>query len=210
MAKKTVAELHAAAKRRQAKRTKRSKAAISVPTDKEIADQINEIAKFWLTTPGLPGSMTDKSPLWDPLFGSTTTTAVEGVPLMQTPWIPPGTVVPESLRQAIRDFQFPGQTDRRTPLPTRKPPRVRSPKQMVNDEIQSTALRDANVRARTKNGQMKKGWTQKRIMQTAQKECTRERERLGLCKRRSTRKGQPRKTARRAYDTRLDWTRRRR
>ena len=80
-----------------------------------------------------------------------------------------------------------------------KTPRVRSDKQLVNDQIQSNSLAAINKRARKKNGQLKKGWTQKKIMRLAQKECTRERERLGLCKRKSTRKGQRRKTARRAY-----------
>ena len=80
-----------------------------------------------------------------------------------------------------------------------KKPRIRSDKQMVNDEIQSIALKSINRRARKKDGSFKKGWSQKKVMRLAQKECTKERERLGLCKRKSTRKGQVRKTARRAY-----------
>jgi len=171
-----------------------------LPTDKEIADGINELAKIWLTTPGLPGSATPQSPLWDPLLGGTTTTPVQGVPLTQTPAVMPGTVVPEFLRQAIADLQFPGR-------PPRKP-RVRSPKQKVNDKIQSVALTAVNKMARKKDGSWKKGWNQKRVMALAQKKCTKERERLGLCKRKSTRKGQRRKTARRAYDSRLHLTRR--
>ena len=84
-------------------------------------------------------------------------------------------------------------------VPVEKKRRVRSDKQMVNDQIQSIALKDINKRARKKDGTFKKGWTQKRVMRLAQKECTKERERLGLCKKKSTRKGQRRKTARRAY-----------
>jgi len=165
------------------------------PTDKEIADGINELAKIWLTTPGLPGSISPQSPLWNPLFGSQTTSVVEGVPLTQTPSMMPGTVVPEFLRQAIADLQFPGQAPRK--------PRIRSPKQKVNDQIQSIALKEINKRARKKDGSFKKGWDQRRVMLLAQKECTKERERLGLCEkkgRRGTRKGQKRKTARRAYE----------
>jgi len=75
----------------------------------------------------------------------------------------------------------------------------RSDKQMMNDSIQSNALSAINQRARKKDGTFKKGWDQRRVMAAAQKECTKERERLGLCKRKSTRKGQRRKTARRAY-----------
>ena len=80
-----------------------------------------------------------------------------------------------------------------------KPKRTRSPKQMMNDSIQADALKSINKRARKKDGTFKKGWDQRRVMRLAQKECTKERERLGLCKRKSTRKGQVRKTARRAY-----------
>jgi len=81
-----------------------------------------------------------------------------------------------------------------------KPKRKRSPKQMMNDSIQADALKSINKRARKKDGSFKKGWDQRRVMRLAQKECTKERERLGLCKRKSTRKGQRRKTARRAYE----------
>jgi len=95
----------------------------------------------------------------------------------------------------LQDLEFPGQT----PPPGTKKVRVRSDKQLVNDQIQREALTSINIRARKKDGSFKKGWNQKRIMRLAQKECTRERERLGLCKRKSTRKGQRRKTARRAY-----------
>ena len=80
----------------------------------------------------------------------------------------------------------------------------RSDKQLVNDQIMRVAMKNANARGRKKNGQLKKGMTQKRIMKMARLECTKERQRLGLCdkpmKKRSTRKGQVRKTARRAYE----------
>jgi len=206
---KARAKLLARAKKRQAKRAKAAEAAeinpLNLPTDKEIAEKIEEAAKWWLTTPGVPVGMSPQSPLWDPLFGSQTTSVVEGVPLTQTPWVPPGTIVPEFIRQAIRDFQFPGSTG-----PPKKPKPERTPKQLMNDELQSVALSEVNLKARKKDGQFKKGWSQKRVMKEAQKRCTKERERLGLCKRKSTKKGQVRKTARRAYDSRLGLTRRRR
>ena len=82
--------------------------------------------------------------------------------------------------------------------------RVRSDKQLINDQIMRNGMKDANTRARKKNGQLKKGMTQKKIAKMAQLFCTKERQRLGLCdkpmKKRSTRKGQVRKTARRAYE----------
>ena len=42
-------------------------------------------------------------------------------------------------------------------------------------------MKNANSRARKKNGQLKKGMTQKKIARYAQLECTKERKRLGLC-----------------------------
>jgi hypothetical protein len=58
----------------------------------------------------------------------------------------------------------------------------RSDKQMMNDSIQSNAFTAANKKARKKDGSFKKGWDQRRVAMMAQKECTRERKRLGLCK----------------------------
>ena len=82
--------------------------------------------------------------------------------------------------------------------------RPRTDKQLVNDQIMRNGMKDANTRARKKNGQLKKGMTQKKIAKMAQLFCTKERQRLCLfdkpMKKRSTRKGQVRKTARRAYE----------
>jgi len=83
-------------------------------------------------------------------------------------------------------------------------PRKVTKKMRQQRKIQSTAFRNANAKARKKNGELRAGFDQRRIAQMAQRECTKERQRLGLCekpmKRKSTRKGQVRKTARRAYE----------
>jgi len=100
------------------------------------------------------------------------------------------------ITRLLKEMEFPSSGS-----PPTKKVRVRSDKQMVNDQIQSIALKSINKRARKKDGSFKKGWSQKRVMRLAQRECTKERERLGLCKRKSTRKGQRRKTARRAYES---------
>lgn len=110
--------------------------------------------------------------------------------------------------QDVQNIPLPGKTilpqvdQIEMTVPKVKKPR--SDKQLVNDQILRVAMENANTRGRKKNGQLKKGMTQKRIMKMAQLECTRERQRLGLCdkpmKKRSTRKGQVRKTARRAYE----------
>ena len=82
-------------------------------------------------------------------------------------------------------------------------PRKVTKKMKMQRKIQSTAFKNANARGRKKDGTFRSGYDQRRIALLAQKECTRERQRLGLCekpKRRSTRKGQVRKTARRAFE----------
>jgi hypothetical protein len=87
--------------------------------------------------------------------------------------------------------------------PAAKKPRKVTKKMKMQRKIQSTAFRNANAKGRKKDGTFRSGFDQSRIASMAQKECTKERQRLGLCekpKRRSTRKGQVRKTARRAFE----------
>jgi hypothetical protein len=88
-------------------------------------------------------------------------------------------------------------------ITTPKKPRKVTKKMRAQRKIQSNAFRNANARGRKKDGTFRSGYDQSRIARMAQKECTKERQRLGLCekpKRRSTRKGQVRKTARRAFE----------
>ena len=87
--------------------------------------------------------------------------------------------------------------------PAPKKPRKVTAKMKKQRKIQSAAFRNANAKGRKKDGTFRAGYDQSRIARMAQKECTKERQRLGLCekpKRRSTRKGQVRKTARRAFE----------
>ena len=84
-----------------------------------------------------------------------------------------------------------------------KKPRKVTKKMKQQRKIQSTAFRNANAKGRKKDGTFRAGFDQSRIARMAQKECTKERQRLGLCekpKKRGTRKGQVRKTARRAFE----------
>jgi hypothetical protein len=114
---------------------------------------------------------------------------------------------------AFRDFQnveipSPGKQLPKTILPNvdqmpDKILRVRTDNQLINDQIMRDGMKDANTRGRKKNGDLKKGMTQKKIALMAQRYCTKERQRLGLCKKpmkKGTRKGQVRKTARRAFE----------
>jgi len=72
-----------------------------------------------------------------------------------------------------------------------KKPRKVTKKMKQQRKIQSTAFRNANAKCRKKNGEFKKGFDQSRMAKMAQKECTKERQRLGLCEKpkRGTRKG---------------------
>jgi len=70
----------------------------------------------------------------------------------------------------------------------------RTRKKNGNDKIMKRALREANAKARLKNGSWRKGWNQSRVMTEAH--------RLRRKYSPSTRKGQVRKTARRAYTRR--------
>ncbi|AXH79332.1 MAG: hypothetical protein [Circular genetic element sp.] len=84
-------------------------------------------------------------------------------------------------------------------------PRKVTKKMRQQRKIQSQAFRNANAKARKKDGTLRAGYDQRRIALMAQRECTKERQRLGLCekpmrKKKGTRKGQVRKTARRAFE----------
>jgi hypothetical protein len=72
-----------------------------------------------------------------------------------------------------------------------KKPRKVTKKMKQQRKIQSTAFKNANARGRKKDGTFRSGYDQRRIALMAQKECTKERQRLGLCekpKRRSKKK----------------------
>ena len=95
------------------------------------------------------------------------------------------------------------QIPARPVLATVSKPRKVTKKMRAQRKIQSKAFKNANAKGRKKNGEFKKGFDQSRIARLAQKECTKERQRLGLCekpKKKGTRKGQVRKTARRAFE----------
>ena len=97
-----------------------------------------------------------------------------------------------------------GSISQITAKPAESKPRKVTKKMRQQRKIQSKAFRNANAKARKKDGTLRAGFDQRRIALMAQRECTKERQRLGLCdkpmKRKSTRKGQVRKTARRAYE----------
>lgn len=64
--------------------------------------------------------------------------------------------------------------------PSKKPQKV-TKKMKETRKVQSKAFKNANASGRLLNGSYRKGWDQSRIARMAQKECTKERIRLGLC-----------------------------
>jgi len=62
-----------------------------------------------------------------------------------------------------------------------KKPRKVTKKMKQQRKIQSNAFKAANAKGRLQNGQFRAGYDQSRIARMAQKECTKERIRLGLC-----------------------------
>ena len=68
-----------------------------------------------------------------------------------------------------------------TARPAAAKPRKVTKKMKQQRKIQSTAFRNANAKGRLQNGSFRAGFDQSRIARMAQKECTAERIRLGLC-----------------------------
>jgi len=68
-----------------------------------------------------------------------------------------------------------------TARPAVPKPRKVTKKMKQQRKIQSTAFKNANAKGRLQNGSFRAGFDQSRIARMAQKECTKERIRLGLC-----------------------------
>ena len=190
MPKLTIQQLLAEAKKRQASRRKSSKKL------KKIQERLPEgqgadLASFALNVAG-------DTRLTDAAQYAFTNRLLDEMILRGLRNAPSQT--PAAVIESVTIPEMDVATKRRAPTMGVATKRTRSEKQMVNDQIQSNSLKAINKKARKKDGTFKKGWSQKKVMRLAQKECTKERERLGLCKRKSTRKGQRRKTARRAYE----------
>lgn len=85
-----------------------------------------------------------------------------------------------------------GRISRGDFTPPGNPEPKRTRRKTKRDKAMSRGLREAQAKARKKNGDFKKGWNQARVMKEAH--------RLARKYGPSTRKGQVRKTARRAYE----------
>ena len=72
--------------------------------------------------------------------------------------------------------------------PAAAKPRKVTKKMRQQRKIQSNAFRNANAKARKQDGTLRAGYDQQRIALMAQRECTKERQRLGLCEKPKKRK----------------------
>lgn len=86
---------------------------------------------------------------------------------------------------------FTGEAGPEMVIPLVQPKRKRSRSARAADKSLSNAFKEANRRMRTKSGKLRKGKTQSDVAKLAHK-----------LRKKSTRKGQVRKTARRAYERR--------
>jgi hypothetical protein len=86
-----------------------------------------------------------------------------------------------------------GSISQITAKPTTTKPRKVTKKMKQQRKIQSQAFKTANAQGRLQNGSFRSGYDQSRIARMAQKICTKERIRLGLCEDPKKKKGRRRK-----------------
>ena len=103
----------------------------------------------------------------------------------------------DSARAIINDpnvqMNLDGTISQITAAPVATKPRTVTKKMKQQRKIQSNAFRNANSKGRLQNGQFRAGFDQSRIARMAQKECTAERIRLGLCDDPKKKKGRRKK-----------------
>ena len=173
---------------------------------KTLTEEVNSIKRAVITSPLVPLPKPLKARL---ALGAETTDQIITDAYFDTVQSVADVVLPANVaREVINNpnilMEANGAISQIPARPVQKKPRKVTKKMKQQRKIQSNAFRNANKKARKQNGELRAGFDQRRIALMAQRECTKERERLGLCekpkKRKSTRKGQVRKTARRAYE----------
>ena len=165
---------------------------------KTLTEEVNSIKRAVITSPLVPLPKPLKARLalgaeaTDQIITDTYFDAVGGLADI----VLPANVAREVINNPNVLMDANGSISQIPARPVQKKPQKVTKKMRQQRKIQSNAFRNANAKARKKNGELRAGFDQRRIAQMAQRECTKERQRLG----KSTRKGQVRKTARRAYE----------
>jgi hypothetical protein len=173
---------------------------------KNLADEVNQLKRGVFTSPlnPLPRPLKAKLALGAEATDRAITDAYFNTVQSIADVVLPADVAREVINNPNILMDTNGAISQIPARPAAAKPRKVTSKMKKQRKIQSNAFRNANAKARKKDGTLRAGFDQRRIALMAQRECTKERQRLGLCdkpmKRKSTRKGQVRKTARRAYE----------
>ena len=158
-----------------------------------LTNDVNEIKAKGIGLLPVPkpvkGAIRAISPTFDQVL---TDTYFEGVRAIADVVLPA-----DSAREIINNpnvlMDASGAISQITPRPAAKKPRKVTAKMKKQRKIQSTAFKNANAKGRLQNGSFRAGFDQSRIARMAQKECTAERIRLGLCDDPKKKKGRRRK-----------------
>ena len=169
---------------------------------KNLTDEVNQLKRGVFTSPlnPLPAPLKAKLALGAEATDRAITDAYFNTVQSVADVVLPANVAREIINNPNVLMDVNGSISQIPARPVSKKPQKVTKKMRQQRKIQSNAFRNANAKARKQNGELRAGYDQRRIALMAQRECTKERQRLGLCekpmKRKSTRKGQARKTAR--------------
>ena len=173
---------------------------------KNLTDEVNQLKRGVFTSPQvpLPAPLRSRIALGAEATDRAITDAYFDTVQSVADVVLPANVAREIINNPNVLMDANGSISQIPARPVQKKPQKVTKKMRQQRKIQSKAFRNANAKARKKDGTLRAGFDQSRIAKMAQRECTKERQRLGLCdkpmRKKSTRKGQVRKTARRAYE----------
>lgn len=173
---------------------------------KKLAQDVSELKRRAVASPivPLPAPLKTKLGVAQEIIDPIVIDAYFGAAQNVADVVLPATMAREIINNPNVLMDANGSISQITEKPVRRRTRKVTKKMRQQRKIQSKAFRNANAKARKKDGTLRAGFDQRRIAKMAQRECTKERQRLGLCekpmRKKSTRKGQVRKTARRAFE----------
>jgi hypothetical protein len=150
---------------------------------KNLADEVNQLKRGVFTSPLVPLPRPVKAKL---ALGAEVTDRAITDAYFNTVQSIADVVLPAAMaREVINNpnilMDTNGSISQIPARPAPAKPRKVTKKMRQQRKIQSTAFRNANAKARKKNGELRAGFDQRRIALMAQRECTKERQRLGLC-----------------------------
>jgi hypothetical protein len=150
---------------------------------KNLADEVNQLKRGVFTSPlnPLPRPVKAKLALGAELTDRAITDAYFNTVQSIADVVLPADVAREVINNPNILMDTNGAISQIPARPAQKKPRKVTKKMKQQRKIQSTAFRNANAKARKMDGTLRAGFDQRRIALMAQRECTKERQRLGLC-----------------------------